>query len=281
MGEFSRRFGFTSLDLRLPVNPFTDAFVQEEIAYYDLGKPYSKGGVKVALITPAGRLDDYLNKNWRVSEYKVPAIAIDGELWMSLTPMEIQSAYVPIASSGGVVGTAGLGLGYFALRTASNPDVEEVHAYEIEPRVIEFFLDRFGDRSEMKKIQVHHGDVRKDALYNTRDKGPSFDFFFMDVYQTLLPDEIIDDIALFEKKASVEIYRFWGEERVLLDSLLAAERPKLDYIDRVYFAAWKDTPINEKDESIGVLMDLYEPMTDEKYRKAVLVPLGVLPEDEG
>jgi hypothetical protein len=277
--DFNRRFNVTP-DITLSVNPFTNEFTREEVEFYDLSAPYAKDGVQVVLVEPRGPLADYLNKNWRIAEgLKVPALGIDGKLWMSLTFMEIQSAYVPIAEAAGIVGTAGLGLGYFPLRAASNPDVEEVHVYELEPRVIDFFLTRFAHRPEMKKIEVHQGDVRKDAMYDKKKKGPSFDFFWMDVYQTLLPDEVAEDIHLFQDKGSVETYRFWGQEKVVLDSLFAGEHPDMSYLEKAYFKAWKNTPVDPEDESMGVLSDLYDPITDEKYRQAVLAPLGVLPKD--
>lgn len=275
-GSFNDRFNMTS-DVRLPENPFTDGFTAQEIGFYNLDKTYDAGGVRVEMVDPGGRLDDYLNKNWRIQQgWKVPAMWIDGRVWMSLTPMEIQSAYVPITLAGGVVGTAGLGLGYFPLRAASSPDVEEVHVYELNPKVIRFFMEAFKDRPEMEKIRIHEGDVRKEALYSKKTKGPSFDFFWMDVYRTLLPDEVIDDIRLFEKSGSFDVYRFWGQERVVLDSLLAGENPKLDYLDRAYFSAWKGTPMDPEDDSLGLISNLYEPTTSEEYRRAALVPLGIL-----
>lgn len=272
----STRFGLTHSALDLKANPFTDSFVLEEVAFYDLPKPYSKNGVEVALIEPRGRLDDYLNKNWRIPNGLVPALGVDGSLWMSLAPMEIQSAYVPIAMARGIVGTAGLGLGYFPLRVAGDPGVEEVHVYEQNPRVISFFKETFNGRPEIQKITIHHGDVRELAMWNDRKKGPSFDFFFMDVYQTMLPDTVINDIALFQDSASVEEYRFWGQERVVLDAMLAKDHPKISFLEKTYFKAWWNTPLNEKDPAGGVLSDFYEPASDEQYRYDVLSSLELL-----
>jgi hypothetical protein len=266
LGAGEDRFTVTR-DLNLPVNPFTDEFLDEELEFYDLRKPYSKDGVQVRLVKPAGRLDDYLNKNWRVPrpDLQVPALFVDGELWMSLTYMEIQSLYVPITSAAGIVGTAGLGLGYFALRTAALKQVERVDVFEVEPRVVEFFKARFGDRPEAKKINITVGDARKKMLRR------SFDFIFMDVYQTLLGDDVIDDIRLFNKEASFQEYRFWGQERVLLDSMMGGERPPLSYLEKAFFRKWK---LTESAEGDFVLPDMYEPISDEAYWTAVFEALG-------
>lgn len=274
--NFEDQFGVDVARKRLFANPFTDEFVENEVSFYNLPQQYSKDRVMVKMVQPQGQLDDYLNRNWRITDLLVPALYVDGKIWMSLTFMEIQSAFVPITMAAGVVGTAGLGLGYFPLRAASSPEVEEVHVYELNPRVIRFFKDTFRGRPEMEKITIHEGDVRKEALYNKRKKGPSFDFFFMDVYRTLLPDEVISDIHLFQEEGSIEDYRFWGEERVILDSFMNSERPNASMVDRIFIKTWQDTPFNPEDEDEGTMDQYYREMTDEEYRQNTLGPLGLL-----
>jgi hypothetical protein len=279
---FKDRFGLAnpfaggSFKLQLLTNPFTDRFAKEEVEFYDLPGTYKKNGITVKQVVPRGNLEDYLNKNWRISGLKVPALWIDGDLWMSLTFMEIQSAYVALAMTEGVVGTAGLGLGYWALRAASNEEVDEVHVYEINPRVIEFFVDTFKKRPEMEKIVIHEGDVRKLARYNLKKKGPRFDMFFMDVYQTLLPEAALDDIKLFEKDMVVDEYRFWGEERVILDAFMAGGRPgNVSGLDRAFLDLWNRTPMDPDDKELEgtKLSDLYEPIAEEDYIQRVLEAL--------
>lgn len=273
LGASSSRFGVTP-EIRLLANPFTNEFVEEEVAFYALPKPYSKDGVEVRLVTPQGTISDYLNKNWRIFKpgFKVPALIVDGELWMSLTAMEIQSLYVPISLAYGEVGTAGLGLGYFALRAAGMPEVEKVHVFEREARVADFFMERFGNRPEMEKIEITVGDARKEMLW--KDARRSFDFVFMDVYQTLLGDDVVDDILLFNKKGSVETYRFWGQERVLLDAWVAREHPKLSFLEKAYFKKWQETEDTSNPDDPFMIADLYEPLTDPAFRKAVFDALG-------
>lgn len=266
LGHGEDRFTVTR-KLELPVNPFTDRFLEEEVEFYGLRKPYSKNGVQVRLVEPAGRLDDYLNKNWRISDIRVPALYVDGRLWMSLTYMEIQSLYVPITAAGGTVGTAGLGLGYFALRAAALDHVERVDVFEVEPRVVDFFMARFGNRPEARKINITVGDARKEMVRR------NFDYVFMDVYRTLLGWDAVDDIHLFAEKGSVQEYRFWGQERVLLDGLMAGEGPQLSFLEKAYFRKWRDT---EDPEEHFMLPELYEPLTDERYRYAVFEALEEL-----
>ena len=270
-------FSGGSFRLKLLKNPFLDKFLKEEVAFYDLPDTYDKDGVVVKQIIPRGNLEDYLNKNWRISDFSVPALWIDGKLWMSLTFMEIQSAYVSLALTEGVVGTAGLGLGYWALRAASNEEVDQVHVYEINPKVIRFFVDSFKDRPEMEKIVIHEGDVRKLARYSKKVNGPRFDLFFMDVYQTMLPESVLGDIRLFQKDMVVDEYRFWGEERVILDAFMAGGRPKVGGLDRAFLDMWNHTSMDSSDSEVRdtKLSDLYTPMVDNEYIDEVLETLGM------
>lgn len=273
LGAGESRFGISPA-FRLLKNPFTNQFLEEEVAFYDLRKPYSKDGVEVRMIRPAGILSDYLNKNWRLfpPSFKIPALYVDGELWMSLTAMEIQSLYVPISLAAGVVGTAGLGLGYFALRAAAMTDVEEVQVFERESRVVDFFMTSFGDRPEVEKIKITVGDARKEMLYKPHNR--IFDFMFMDIYQTMLGDDVIEDIKLFNKKASFEEYRFWGQERVLLDALMAGEHPNLSFLEKGFFRKWQETEDTSDPGNPYKLSEMYEPITEPEYQEAVIKVLG-------
>jgi hypothetical protein len=276
MASFDKLFNIDPQGVRLSTNPFTNAFTENEIRFYDLREPYSKAGISATLETPTGRLDDFLNMNYRVGEIsQIPILRIDGRLWMSLTPMEIQSAYVPIMMAQGIVGTAGLGLGYFAIRAASNPDVEEIHVFEIDPRIIRFFKESFRDRPELHKIVIHEQDVRK---LTPKQKRAGFDTFFMDVYETMLPDEVVNDAELFHRvNIDMNNYRFWGVEKVFLDGLSAGDRPVLQLQDKAFIKTWLETSLDSKDEesrsadddSRTMLSQLYRSTTDEDFRRQV------------
>lgn len=195
-------------------NPFTDEYVKQEVAFY--GKPELKayGDVRFRMVKPQGRLDDFLNKNMRFMEFEVPHLTIgDDGVWMSLTPMEVQSSCLAIHRAHGVVGTAGLGLGYYALRCAAKKEVEHVHVWEINKDVIEWFMRSFKKRKELKKITVYHSDIRK-------LKDWCFDWFFMDVYQTMLPDEVIKDSRSFQKKNRCVQYLWWTWEMTAVAMIL-------------------------------------------------------------
>jgi hypothetical protein len=255
----------------LGANPFTTEYLEEEIDFYDLSVEYESGGVRVAMRTPKGNFPDYLNKSWKIEEVEFPVMWIDGRVWMSLSWMEVQSAFVAVRMAQGRIATAGLGLGYYPLRTAAQEDVESVDVYELNPKVIKFFTETFKNRPEFDKINIIQGDVRKEM----KDK---YDFIFMDIYRTLLPDEVIPDIGHFAKNVrnDVELYRFWGQEAVILDALFMEMEPKLEFIEEMFFKVWARTPIDPDDPTLGNLDSMYEPQVDEDYAEQVLDMLGRL-----
>jgi len=221
--------------------PFTDEYHDAEIAFYGL-KPYKNKAdtVRIIVQNPVGILSTYFGEDFmtgqsipalvirRPDQVLSPAAFIEGQhlavpaefpnqqdkfnwqLWMSLTPMEIESSYLALSRSEGAVGTAGLGMGYFALRAASKESVESVTVFEQNPDVIKYFKYRFKDRPYFKKIKIVEGDARETC------RDYAFDFFFADIYPTLLSDEAVQDMAVFGgSNNDISLYQFWGEERIL------------------------------------------------------------------
>lgn len=229
--------------------PFCDEYTQEEIKFYGT-KPYKnrEDTLRVIIQNPVGQLNEYLNKEFMTRQFHVPcliarnsdpimspAAAMDDNeastpvgikdshnwgIWMSLTPMETQSNYLPICRARGRVGTAGLGLGYFALRAAEKEEVDSVEVFEESADVIKYFKYRFRSRPYFKKIKVVHGDARKLC------KGRTYDFFYADIYRTMLPAVCLDDVELFCGDNEIEQYQFWGEERIIFQLMVSNVLPK-------------------------------------------------------
>ena len=162
----------------------------------------------------------------------------------------------------GLVATAGLGMGYFALRAAAKPEVEEVVVYETSGDVIAAFNALFGQRPERSKITVIRGDVRQLM------RGRTFDMAYMDPYPELLPDEVVSDAQLLRATNTIRHYRFWGLERVLLDALLADENPYLFPWEAALLKAWAEAPLREGQPQM--MRDFYTPLTDAAFRAQVM-----------
>jgi len=243
------------------MNPFTDEYMKQELEFLSLPDG-EYGNVVVASQPIRGRCDDYLNVNYRCDDLPVPMLYVDGHLWMSMTYMEMESMWVPIQRAWGDVGTAGLGMGYFALRCASKEDVQSVTVYEREPHVIEFFEETFAGRPEMEKITIVEGDVQ-DTL-----KGCKHDFFFADIYPTLLCNQMIDDAILFQRNNEFGEYRFWTQEKAMISALAEFEMDvSLTMEDSQLISLFQDVEKSNMYQSMG---------GTEGYMEEILQAVGVI-----
>lgn len=264
-----------------PDNPFDDAYVLKEIRWYGvraLKVVKSVPGISLDIVIPQGVLPDYFNKNYRIVDVRVPMLRIDGKLWMSLTPMEIQSQFLVINDATGCVGMAGLGMGYAALKVAQKEDVESVTVFEIDKRIIEFFKRTFYRRKGFKKISFVEGDARQ----TIPNHNGSFDFLYVDIYSNLLSDEVIDDISLFSSCVTEfpDGYRFWGQERVLVDAVLGyglLDGADLSASLRALLTHWMDTPISTNPRLKDTMFsDLYYTLVDQEFIEKVFGALGMV-----
>ncbi len=221
-------------------NPFTDEHCHEEIAAYGVTEDIDPGdGIKLTMIEPRMRCDDYLNVQFRLGGLHCPAFTIDGQIWMGLTPMETQSAHLAIQWATGRAATVGLGMGYFALRAAAKDDVESLDVYERDPRVIALFRKLFSDRPGFDKVNIIEGDARETLV------GKEYDSIFVDPYPTLCADDALDDIALFLGANDIAQggYTWWGRELVLLNALYheVIDPVEIDWPTRCFLHTWEVT----------------------------------------
>jgi len=251
-------------------NPFTTRYLKEEVEFYGNGE-YSNNGITVKIDKGVGRLDDYLNKAYRVGEAEFPILRIDKKIWMSLTWMEVQSCFLPIELCYGEVGLGGLGLGYVPLRLAAKDDVDYIDVYEIDPRIIRYFLATFHDRPGFKKINIIEGDARK----LLRDKY--YDYVFMDIYKSLLMDEMLDDIRLFLGNNDIPNYMFWTKEKISLALLMRYANAREDedgdemekwyynvpIVEKAFFKMWMEADVEGVEGS--KLINMYDEVWDDEY----------------
>jgi len=257
-------------------NPFTIDFFLSELDFYGPVEPIRIGNVELDTFTVDGQLNDYFNKNWYEIHKPIPRLKIYSEkvpqkarTWMSITPLEVQSHYLHIFKAQYEVYTAGLGLGYYALRVAAKPDVDKVIIYETSPEVIEIF-QRFSNRPEFGKIEIRQGDFLE-ALRN--EELDQDDQIYNDIYPNFVdPDAIRHLDEFFPEYLG---YDFWGSERLYLDAmahhnLYPSYRPPLL---GAFFKLWADTSVKEATglDSTGnikpnkfleepMLKDMYEPI---------------------
>ena len=240
-------------------NRFSDRYAQQQVDWYSL-KEYKLNGVEVRSAAIRGRADEYFNKRFWTGEFEVPMLRIDGKLWMSITPLEVQSMLLPISRAWGYVGTGGLGMGYYALKCAEKDDVKEIKVWETNADVIKFFTESFSHRKGFEKIKIFQEDARE-------MKEQSFSYFFMDIYQTQLPNQVLDDCNNFWKKGNqAGIYDIWSQEWALLQHMMDNNQFFLEADEQILFGEFFECPYpHAKEDGVEKKLDLYKPLPDADF----------------
>lgn len=203
----------------LNVNPFTKQYFEEELNHFAF-QPKESGRIQLKYNELKGRIDAYLYRDFVYDYPDIPVFLIEGQTWMSLTPMEIESHYLPIEFAKGKVGVAGLGLGYYVQRILSKSDVKEVVVYELDNDVISLYKEQFG---EHKKLTIIQGDALTIS-------GETFDFFYNDIYQRGADTKAWEDMLLLKKQNSIQHYHFWTIEAFLLSLVTTDDIDATDFI---------------------------------------------------
>lgn len=155
---------------------------------------------------PGEYIDGYMYR--KKGDLDVSILELHGpdNIWMRISPMEIESSYMFIKHAKGVVGVVGLGLGYVVQELAKKEEVKKVVVYEKEKDIIDLYYSSF---EENKKIEI----INEDAF---ETKGKKFDYFYVDIYEYKLHTKVVEDFKTFNKLHNIEEYFFWGLEHFLL-----------------------------------------------------------------
>lgn len=153
-----------------------------------------------------GIIEGYLYEMEDNIATEIPELWGEERVWMRLSPMEIEGTYQFIKLAEGKVGVVGLGLGYVVQELAKKSDVSEIVVYEISKDVIALYNKNF---KENEKIKI----INKDAFL---EKGETFDWFFVDIYEYKITNKMVDDFKHFMEAHTIENYAFFGVEAFLL-----------------------------------------------------------------
>ena len=115
-------------------------------------------------------------------DFDFPAVLEDGNEWMTLTPVDLDTSEDAIARAHGRVVTFGLGLGYYAYMVSEKDNVESITVVEKSEKVIELFkkyiLPQFPNASKVRVILA-------DAFEYAEQECPreKYDFAFVDTWR--------------------------------------------------------------------------------------------------
>lgn len=145
-----------------------------------------------------------------------PALLCGDRVWMTVTPLEIETMAEPIARARGNVTAFGLGLGYYPLMVVQKDEVTSVTVVEWDAEVIALFeehiLPQFPQRQKLRLVQ---DDAFHYAQEHLPDSGT--DTVFCDLWHDAadgLPAYL--RMKALEKGASGIQFDYWIEQTLLL-----------------------------------------------------------------
>lgn len=141
-----------------------------------------------------------------------------GRIWMSITPMELESNALGAMLAHGNVVICGLGMGVVTIAALNNPSVDEVTVLERDPGVIELFK-RITHLTPQQRAKLKI--IRADA--NTWICKVKPDFLYIDIWPTLGTKQALPAAqSISQRIQPAEVY-YWGQE---LDMALWALQDK-------------------------------------------------------
>jgi hypothetical protein len=159
------------------------------------------------------------------------ALVRSGEIWMSISPLEIESQEIGIRHARGHVLIHGLGMGWAAAACAFRPEVTRVTVVERDPEVLGLHrtLDVFAQLPALAaaKLSVTEGDA-----FDYAPESP-VDLLMPDIWPLLVSDGRLDEVREMQSKAKAQNVYFWGQELELARHAAAAGRA----LDRAGLAA--------------------------------------------
>jgi threonine dehydrogenase-like Zn-dependent dehydrogenase len=152
----------------------------------------------------------------------LPSLVRGKDVWMSVTPLEVESAEIGVRLARGHVLVMGLGMGWAAMATAMRDDVSAVTVVERDPDVLALHrtLDLFAQLPEAAraKLRIVEGDA-----YTYVPEAP-VDLLMPDTWLPLVNDGRVDEVRRMQANAQADAIYFWGQELEIARHARAAGR---------------------------------------------------------
>lgn len=187
--------------------------------FEDLYRPVTHG--RWSLLAPATVLTrGYWSPPAVVTSLR--ALVRDGETWMSISPMELESQAIGVQHANGHVAVFGLGMGWAAAASALRESVTAVTVVERDPEVIALHrdLDLFGrlPGGVGEKVRIVSGDALEWR------PGAPVDLLMADIWLPLVSDGRIEDVRRMQANVGADAVYFWGQEMEIARHARAAGR---------------------------------------------------------
>lgn len=149
---------------------------------YNTYYPYEGFIYKDVVSTPTNLYAEYTSFGYFTSYFKYLTVMQNKQVWMSITPHEINTMQSAIDTVEGSVAVFGLGLGYFPYMISLKDSVKRIVIIEKDPSVISLFnnyiLPQFSHKEKITIIQ----DEAFEYAHNKMNKD-KFDFAFIDLWK--------------------------------------------------------------------------------------------------
>lgn len=151
------------------------------------------------------------------------ALVRNGESWMSMTPMELESQEIGVRLAHGHVVIFGMGMGWSAAASALQEQVASVTVVELDEDVLALHkrLDIFSQLPERAaaKIRVEQGDAYR---WTPRQQ---VDLLMPDIWLPLVSDGRVEEVRRMQANVQARSIYFWGQEMEIARHAVAAGRP--------------------------------------------------------
>jgi hypothetical protein len=146
----------------------------------------------------------------------------DNNVWMSTTPLELESQSIGIELAKGHVVICGLGMGWSAAATALNPNVTAITVVEYDPDVIALHdeLDIFSQLppAARSKISIEQADA------NRWRPIAEVDTLMPDIWLPLISNGRVTEVQNMQANVGANSVYFWGQELEIARHAVAAGR---------------------------------------------------------
>lgn len=170
--------------------------------------------------------------------FKYIELVKNDEVWMSITPHEIETMEDDIKTVKGNILVLGLGLGYFPFMSALKNEVTKIDVIELSKEVISLFKENLYEQFINKeKINV----INENALtYLEKSDLNKYNYIYIDLYHTSL-----DALPIYLKTINILNKKNYD----LSKTLFWIEKSILAYIRRILLTLIEET-INNFDEKM-------------------------------
>ncbi len=131
-------------------------------------------------------------------EFFFPAVLENGNEWMTLTPVDLDTSEEAIALASGKVVTFGLGLGYYAYMVSEKPEVSSITVVEKSEEVIKLFKEEILPKfTHPEKVRIINTDAFEYAEKIMPSEG--YDLAFVDTWR-----DASDGLPMYERMKKLE-----------------------------------------------------------------------------